>query len=69
MKNLSLIPIRKEDTLSISALELIKAGDAPLKPQCPSNKCGTNTGLCTENDCDVNGLGCIKNQCGVNSNS
>lgn len=66
MKNLSLIPIRKEDTLSISALELIKAGDGPVKPVCPDNRCGSNTGLCTQNECDNNEGGCIKNECGVN---
>lgn len=54
MKSLFLIPIREQDTLPVSAIELIKAGDGTETP----------VKFCEKNSCDDNAAGCTDNICG-----
>lgn len=71
MKSLFLIPIREQDTLPVSAIELIKVGDGTETPVkfCEKNSCDDNAAGCTDNICGRHHGGtCGVNRCKVNVN-
>lgn len=54
--------LHQEDTLSPSALAIVKGGDG-LAISCRKNSCKDNTGVCDVNKCVKNSLDCWENKC------